>query len=175
MFIPCVSTECTRIFILMSSPLIVPRNESRTFRVCAFPSSRSLSPSTFFYHSPASTLFIVSLTRTPARRITDIVSSRLTATAVAHHSYSPSSSSSSSSSSSRMEILLFLATPMSLTRGALYLPAYAYKCTWGRIYVSTYAAWRGAGEARRGRREERAGEARGAGKGTGRVEKRGRR
>lgn len=52
MFIPCVSTECTRIFILMSSPLIVPRNESRTFRVCAFPSSRSLSPSTFFYHSP---------------------------------------------------------------------------------------------------------------------------
>lgn len=64
---------------------------------------------------------------------------------------------------------------MSLTRGALYLPAYAYKCTRGRIYISTYAAWRGAGEARRGRREERAGEARGAGKGTGRVEKRGRR
>lgn len=67
------------IFILMSSPLIVPRNESRTFRVCAFPSSRSLSPSTFFFiiPSPASTLFIVSLTRTRGRRITetDVVSS----------------------------------------------------------------------------------------------------
>lgn len=36
----------------MSSPLIVPRNESRTFRVCAFPSSRSLSPSTFFLSFP---------------------------------------------------------------------------------------------------------------------------
>lgn len=63
-------------------------------------------------------------------------------------SSSSPSSSSSSSSSSRMEILLFLATPVSPTRGALYLPAYAYKCTRGRIYVSTYAAWRGAGEAR---------------------------
>lgn len=58
-----------RIFILMSSPLIA-RNEPRTFRVCAFPSSRSLFPSAlllfFFYHSFLP-LFVVPVTRTSVR------------------------------------------------------------------------------------------------------------
>lgn len=140
--VPCVSTKCTRIFILMSSPLVVARNESRTFRVCAFPSSRSLSPATFFIISPARPLYPLSNTYTIAPSNEDrhhlpptLPPSPLTVTATRRrrrgrrHRHRPHDGNPT-----------FPRNPYVADEGRYTcLPAYAYKCTRGHIrkYVRT--------------------------------------
>lgn len=105
----------------MSSPLNVARNESRTFRVSAFPSSRSLSPPTF-YHFPVHPLY--RLSNTYIRNRMDI---HTPSNADRHHLLCHLRRVTTTATVVvivivivlTMEILLFLATPMSLTRGVI--------------------------------------------------------